>query len=300
MSSTLLLLLLLLPNTHRHPRLVVVEHLLQRHQRPLPLHDLPVRTDPAPPTEHLAVLELPLENSVVRKVGLPPPVHLPVLHLPLVPRPRHSHTGIRSGPEHAPAVRLVESPLALVLYLAVGKEKLSLPVHHIVPPPSLIVTPVLENVLPPPVFQVMLLLTDVLTPVCILLMHLNQLLLLLLLHRLPAPTKHTLRYRLRHPRRIRHLPVPTRVPRTHQILRMLVLDRAQPHIRPRQLRRRQRLGNDDLQVSKGGSFMRVELQHAGQQLVHQRPVSFTSNINKPPNLLAIDFLPSVVVEVVAR
>ena len=51
--------------------------------------------------------------------------------------------------------------------------------HHIVFPPPLVVAPILEDVLALAVLQIVFLLTDVLAPVCILLVHIHQLLLVL-------------------------------------------------------------------------------------------------------------------------
>ena len=99
-------------------------------------------------------------------------MHIAISHLALVPLP---YIVVVAVVEDTPAVRFIIGPFALVLYFAVGEEELSLAMHHVVFPPTLVIAAVVENVLTFAVFQIVLLLADVLVPVCIFLVHLNQL-----------------------------------------------------------------------------------------------------------------------------
>ena len=67
----------------------------------------------------------------------------------------------------------------MILKFAVGEEELSLAVHYIVFPASLVVTAIFEYIFAFAVFEVVFLLTDVLVAVGVFLVHVDQFLLLL-------------------------------------------------------------------------------------------------------------------------
>ena len=107
-------------------------------------------------------------------------MHLPALHLPLVASPDNRLLRILRCEEHTPSVGLILSPLSIIFDLTVGEVELPLSVHHVILPPSFIVTTIMVDISPLPMLQIILFPTDVLVTICVLLMQINDLLLLLL------------------------------------------------------------------------------------------------------------------------
>ena len=118
-------------------------------------------------------MEFPLEYSSVYKIQFPPSIHLATFHFPLVPGPISTSSDIGGGIEYSPAVGLVIRPLPVIFKFAIGEEELSLAMHNIIFPTSLVIATIFEDVFAFAVFEVVFLLADVLVAVGVLFVHVD-------------------------------------------------------------------------------------------------------------------------------